>query len=367
MQTAFLKNDAAKAARIYVLTHKAFTPPPDPLYVPLSVHTAAGDHIAPKNSTFSELTGLYWIWKNDCLSDIVGTAHYRRYLLNEAGGLLTFDEITSLLSEYDCITTKELALNYTYYEGFGENHKPYYLDELRKMFAEKCPADLPLYDKLINDSHTYFGNMMIAPKGLYDAYCSWLFDLLFTLDERITIDEPDSYHRRIYGFISEFLWYFYVKKEGLSAYETMVGMTNEKVETKELKAKLASYFAAGDYTAAKQCFLAERQKRPDLLMEASDITGELHLCMEVIAICEYEAAVGFEPSLMKLRDFPELMSYCRKLNALVLSEKNEVDSSRGTGEILLARKLPPQEADLPFPPSEQALYVARAMFAGLRR
>ena len=29
-------------------------------------------------------------------------------------------------------------------------------------------------------------------------------------------------------------------------------------------------------------------KRPDILMEASDITGELHLCMQVISTCSFE-------------------------------------------------------------------------------
>ncbi len=40
-----------------------------------------GDNISEKNKYYSELTGIYWVWKNT-QSDIVGTCHYRRYFTN---------------------------------------------------------------------------------------------------------------------------------------------------------------------------------------------------------------------------------------------------------------------------------------------
>ena len=95
--------DKNQQTAIYVMTHKAFTPPPDPLYIPLHVGRAAassysrdekssplsfcvgdntGDHISEKNCYYSELTGMYWVWKNSH-AKVVGTCHYRRYLLND--------------------------------------------------------------------------------------------------------------------------------------------------------------------------------------------------------------------------------------------------------------------------------------------
>ena len=37
-----------------------------------------GDNISDKNRYYSELTGIYWAWKNR-KEDIVGCCHYRRY------------------------------------------------------------------------------------------------------------------------------------------------------------------------------------------------------------------------------------------------------------------------------------------------
>ena len=140
--------DKNQQTAIYVMTHKAFTPPPDPLYIPLHVGRAAassysrdekssplsfcvgdntGDHISEKNCYYSELTGMYWVWKNSH-AKVVGTCHYRRYLLNEQGKLFTEAQILSLLQQYDVITTKELQLNFSYYEGFASHHKILYLE-----------------------------------------------------------------------------------------------------------------------------------------------------------------------------------------------------------------------------------------------
>ena len=97
--------DKNQQTAIYVMTHKAFTPPPDPLYIPLHVGDDSGDNISDQNCYYSELTGMYWVWKNSH-TKVVGTCHYRRYLLNEQGKLFTEAQILSLLQQYDLITTK---------------------------------------------------------------------------------------------------------------------------------------------------------------------------------------------------------------------------------------------------------------------
>ena len=107
-----------------------------------------GDHISEKNCYYSELTGMYWVWKNSH-AKVVGTCHYRRYLLNEQGKLFTEAQILSLLQQYDVITTKELQLNFSYYEGFASHHKILYLDETARVIQEIYPDYAADFQQLI--------------------------------------------------------------------------------------------------------------------------------------------------------------------------------------------------------------------------
>lgn len=370
---------ADKQVRIYVMTHRPFEAPPDPMYVPVHVGRAAwsrsqaepqcvegeagaqagevncesgraearalagerqcsnekaadgavlasyigddsGENISEQNCYFSELTGLYWVWKNVHDAEYVGTCHYRRYLLAhageaaEGGGLFTAGEVRSVLEKYDLITTKALSLNFSYYEGFAFHHKIRYLDETARVIAERHPLYYSDFERLVHGKHTYFGNMLICRKELYDSYCEWLFDILFEVQRRVPVEEDDAYHRRIFGFISEFLLYVWAVHNRLRVYECMVGMLGEKAEVAEVKRGLAEYFARADFEGAKAFFLAARRRRPDILMEASDITGELHLAMEVIAIAGLEQQEYGTNLLERIRGFGELMRYCTRLN-----------------------------------------------------
>jgi len=81
------------SVKIFTMTHKKFDAPNDKMYVPLHVGRAmsedlgylgdnTGENISDMNCYYSELTGVYWIWKNYHESDYVGVCHYRRYLIN---------------------------------------------------------------------------------------------------------------------------------------------------------------------------------------------------------------------------------------------------------------------------------------------
>jgi hypothetical protein len=322
------------------MTHKPFEAPEDPVYVPLHVGRKSwlnshgteqsklltylgddsGDNISDQNCYYSELTGMYWVWKN-IVCDYVGICHYRRYLLDHEGQLFTKDKIASVLADYDVITTKNLQLNYSYYEGFSRNHKQIYLDVTAQVIAELYPEYFSTYERLVHEKHTYFGNMLIVPKQTYDAYMEWLFAILFCVQERVTIQEEDSYHQRIFGFISEFLQYVWITHHQLSVYECMVGMLGEKAEVSETKRVLAEYFREKDFDGAKRYFLEAKRLRPDLLMEASDVTGELHLCMEVITIAGLEQQAYGTNLLERICEFRELMQFCNRLNRYALQKR----------------------------------------------
>lgn len=285
---------------IYTMTHKKFPVPPDPMYRPLQVGSAAhedfgylrddaGENISGLNCYYSELTGFYWIWKNDRTSDYVGTCHYRRYLINEQEKILTRREYQELLSRYDLITTKKERLNNSYYYGFSANHNRAVLDETGEVIRELYPEYYDTFISLVNGPETYYCNMLVTSKALFDEYARWLFSVFFEVQKRVDLDtEQDDYHKRVFGFISEFLLTVWVTVRNLKVYECKVGILGEKAETGEIKEKLAAFIREKDVEGAKAYFLEQHKKRPDVMMEAADITGELHLAMQIIATADAE-------------------------------------------------------------------------------
>ena len=317
---------------IFTMTHKKFPTPCDPIYVPLQVGKAGkedlgyigddtGVSISEKNCYYGELTGVYWVWKNIKTSDYVGICHYRRYFCTEEGRILTQREYEEILSDYDIITSKLLKLNYTYYEGYAGDYNIHDLEEVGEVIRQHYPAYYETFEKLVHAKGTYFGNMMVCRKEIYDAYCEWLFGIFEKAEEKIDASGYDDYHKRVYGFISEFLLYVWTQVQGLKVCECKVGMTDEKRETAEIKERLAEYFAKKDIAGAKAYMLACLEKRPDVLMEASDITGELKLSMQVIAVCELEQQAYGSSTIDRIQDFGALMKHFQQLNELVLAWK----------------------------------------------
>lgn len=313
---------------IFAMTHKKFIPPTDKMYVPLHVGREGkenlgylsdntGDNISNKNQYYSELTGMYWVWKNYQNSENVGICHYRRFLVNDAGRLFTENQIESLLTRYDLITTKTLTMRYPYYDGFSHNHNLRDLQVAMEIIREMYPEVYPTLSEMVHKRETWFGNIMICKKTLYDAYCSWLFPIFFEMEKRIDVENYDDYHKRVYGFISEFLLYVWATVNGLKVYQCKVGMLGEKAETRELKNTLADYFEKEDISGAKEFILNALKKRPDVLMEASDLDGELKLAMQVITTCENEYKAMGSCILNEEKNFKTLLTCFRKLNDVI--------------------------------------------------
>ncbi len=320
--------------QIYAMTHKKFQVPEDTLYQPLHVGKATscdlgypgddtGDNISPKNCYYSELTGLYWIWKNVSQLDYVGTCHYRRYLINEQEKIFTKAELEQLLSTYELITTKRVQLPHPYYDAFSVNHNILALDAVGEAIKKLHPSYYEPFLSLVHGTETYFGNILITSKEIYDAYAQWLFSIFFEAEKHINLETgEDSYHKRVFGFISEFLLLVFVRVNRLKVLECKVGMVGEKAETREMKEKLADFFAKKDIVGAKAYFLERQSERPDVLMEASDVTGELRLCMQVVATAELEMERTGKSCLDSENRFPQLMFLFSKLNKIAAHHKD---------------------------------------------
>lgn len=337
----------SKSINIYVMTHKKFDEPEDKMYVPLQVGRKVNkkldylgddtkDNISELNKYYSELTGIYWVYKNVTDVDYVGICHYRRYLLNSDNLMFTKEQLLELLKNYDIITSKCITLNNSYHYGFADNHNIRDLDMTGIVIKEKYPDYYPLYETLVNSNHTYFGNMCIMSKTLYDKYCEWMFDILFEVQRRINIDEYDDYHRRVFGFISEFLLYVWVVKNKLKPLECKVGLIGQKAETSQVILKIKELLTAKDVDGAMQYIIEYKKKRPDITMEASDVYGDLRVLIQIVATAKIQLNEEQISCIDRCSDIDELIHIFKFLNSVV---KRYRDGCKTDKDELLLKEL----------------------------
>ena len=235
------------SARIVVASHKPYPMPSDPLYLPLFVGAAGktdvsgqpkessgfarddtGENISALNPGFCELTGLYWAWKN-LTEDYIGLAHYRRHFAGDSSGkkdpgdALKAAELRPRLGRYSVFVPKKRQyVIETLYSHYAHTHYAWQLDLTREIISGKYPEYLPECDQVLKRRWGYMFNMAIMRRDLLDAYCVWLFDILFELKERCARrgagEQLSAYQGRFYGRISEILlnvWLVHASRTGL--------------------------------------------------------------------------------------------------------------------------------------------------------
>ena len=179
-----------------------------------------GDNISFKNSTYCELTGLYWMWKNS-KADIIGLVHYRRYFAKRKyGKRLEKEDLNEIFKEYDIILPKRTtSLFNNVYEDYAHWNYAKDLDLCKKVISEQCPEYVSSFDKVMNGKSLYYYNMFIAPKEIISKYCDWVFPILEEVEKRVDMTGYDDYQKRIYGFLTERLFDVWIDRENLKVKE----------------------------------------------------------------------------------------------------------------------------------------------------
>lgn len=210
---------------MYIVTHKKFKVPSLNNYIPIEVGAElrneelgyikdnTGDNISIKNKNYCELTGIYWIWKNDKHSDAIGICHYRRffsrYLFDVSQRyFLQVKDIDNLLKKYDMILpVKYFWIKHDvasgYYEA-GQGIKKDLdttADVIRDLYPEYCDT----LKKVLVSKEASYCNMLICKRDLFNRYCEWLFAILFEVEKRTDISNYSDAEARIYGYLSEIL------------------------------------------------------------------------------------------------------------------------------------------------------------------
>lgn len=182
-----------------------------------------GVNISKKNVNYSELTALFWMWKNvlnnsknylesynDLYNkDYYGLVHYRRVLD------LTKDDLYRLKNnDIDVV----LPYPMPYEPNINEHHRRYIKDSdwetLKKAIKRLHPEYYDKIDKIFGQQYFYNYNIMLAKKEVLCDFCNWLFPILETVEE---LSEPKGCDRqdRYIGYMGENLTtlYFMANKD----------------------------------------------------------------------------------------------------------------------------------------------------------
>lgn len=260
-----MEETALKDAKIFVIYYKKGTVVKSGgLYQPLMCGGASiegldgflsdnvGDQISSKNSRYSELSGLYWVWKNTN-HEVIGTCHYRRFysakpnpkfyslksfwffLIGQAkrrSGLiytsnlkkylpkiLSEDELAEILQHYDAILPQPRIFRYSIREHYRKYHDINDLEILKEIIGERCPEYLESFDQMLSGNILYANNMFVMKKKDYQKFMAWWFDLIFAFEARVKMDEYKGYQSRIIGFIAERLLTLWFTKNQLKCKE----------------------------------------------------------------------------------------------------------------------------------------------------
>ncbi len=237
--------------RIYVMTHKKIEPIQNEIYIPLQVGKKGkedlgyigddtGDSISEKNSSYCELTGLYWLWKNvNC--DMVGICHYRRFFVKNEQ-ILDKEYIETTLQSYDMIIPDSRCAEEGCMEAhYAARHDVEDLALCGEVIREKYPEYTTAFQVAMHANLITMGNMWITRKKIFDAYCTWLFDILFEVEKRIDFSKYDDYQGRVMGFLSERLFRVWLLNQSYSVREEYVKMIETKDFLNDIKGMQLKY------------------------------------------------------------------------------------------------------------------------------
>jgi hypothetical protein len=185
-----------------------------------------GENISDKNSTFCELTAIYWIWKNS-KSSIMGLEHYRRFFRNPTISLfndkmIDGKTIKKIFGKYDVILPKKHYLkrfnveeDYKYGESLGNHifNDFLILENVIKTHFNDYYNDFCAIKKL---NYYYPFNMIICEKKVFDSFCSFLFPILMLIESKIDVSSRKGNTVRAFGYLAERLmnlWIVHNKKK----------------------------------------------------------------------------------------------------------------------------------------------------------
>lgn len=194
-----------------------------------------GDNISHLNNNYCELTIHYWAWKNTNF-DIIGLMHYRRIfnLSKLENSKISFKEfnnniiekaklnenILDLMKRYDIIVPEIYNTHpggmpnqiMTNYDFFDMHHDIKYYELMEEAIYNLYPQFWPVALYYHNAKKSFFFNMFIMKRKIFEDYSKFLFDILDYIKSKDTPKFANKYQARYMGFISERLLNIFICK-----------------------------------------------------------------------------------------------------------------------------------------------------------
>lgn len=208
--------------RMLVAAHTLAEVPRDDFYLPIHCGHALdpsdlgmqpddeGDNISDLNPEYSELTALYWAWRNLPSSAVaIGLSHYRRYFRGTQPGpsgarILSAPEATAALDGVDIVLAKPRHyLVETIGSHYANAHHSSDLAALRAAVAAVSPEVGPSLEAFLSQRRMAQFHMFLMRRDDLDRYCTWLFAVLAETGRRIDLADRTPYQRRALGFLGE--------------------------------------------------------------------------------------------------------------------------------------------------------------------
>lgn len=199
-----------------------------------------GDHISDLNPHFSELTALYWYWKNHPMAEHVGSCHYRRYfdlrrtwagdpmgaptpkrgwqidVPNGEFGRTGVDSARTLrrirrsLGRGPVLLPHRWDLHMSLGVQYLKAHRSQDWSNVLELLDDK-DAEMGACARAFfaQETRLHAWNMFVMRRDVFEEYMTFMFGILLPLHE-MTDYPNDAYQRRMPAFVAERLTSFFV-------------------------------------------------------------------------------------------------------------------------------------------------------------